>query len=131
MSPKCLPVEARREVIRDHILHSNYEELAIKCGCAKRTIIRTINDWREEGGFNELLFDEFVDVYPIVKNENPDKALDKIVYLLGKGITRKAEIKSEHHEEIKHVEELNVTMRNYEDEVQRVVRRYIREDSPQ
>jgi hypothetical protein len=132
MSIKCLPLEARRQIITDNILHCTYEQLAELCHCTTQTIYRTISDWKKEGGFEELLLNEFIEVYPIVKTENPDKALDKIVYLLGKGITRKAEIKSEHHEEItsKHVEELNVTMRNYEDEVQAVVSRYIREDSP-
>jgi len=92
---KCLPVEARRQVIRDNILHCNYEQLAEKCTCTKMTIVRTVNDWREEGGFEELLFNEFMEVYPIVKGENPDKALDKIVYLLGKGITHRTELKAE------------------------------------
>lgn len=108
MSPKCLPIEARRQVIKDNILHCSYEELATKCGCSKRTIVRTINDWRNEGGFEELLFNEFTEVYPIVKAENPDKALDKVVYLLSRNITRKAEIKTEQKTE--HTERLEVTL---------------------
>lgn len=59
------------------------------------TIVRTVNKWRDEGGFEELLFNEFTEVYPIVKAENPDKALDKVVYLLARNITRKAEIKTD------------------------------------
>ena len=92
---KCLPEEARRQVIKDNILHCNYEQLATLCGCTKMTIVRTVNKWRDEGGFEELLFNEFTEVYPIVKAENPDKALDKVVYLLARNITRKAEIKTD------------------------------------
>ena len=95
MSTKCLPLEARRQVITDNILHSNYEQLATLCGCTKQTIYRTISAWKQEGGFEELLLNEFIEVYPIVKGENPDKALDKIVYLLGKGITHRTELKAE------------------------------------
>ena len=95
MSPKCLPVQARRQIILENILSCNYEQLATLCRCDKRTIVRTVNAWRLEGGFQELLFAEFLKLYPQVKEANPDKALDKLVYLMGKGMTQKAEVKTE------------------------------------
>ena len=88
-------MQARRQVIQDNILTKTQEELATLCHCSRITIVRTVNDWREEGGFEQLLFDEFFKLYPKVAKVYPDKALDKLVFLIGKGITRRAEIKSE------------------------------------
>ena len=87
-----MPIQARRQVIRENILSKTYEEIAEICYCSKRTIIRTINEWRTEGGFEQLLFDEFFKLYPRVAKEYPDKALDKLVMLIGKGMVRRAEI---------------------------------------
>ena len=111
MSIKCLPKTARRQIIRDNILHCTYDQLATLCHCTTQTIYRTVSIWRKEGGFEDLLFDEFAEVYPIVKKENPDKALDKVVYLMGKGITRRTELKAEQtinaHLEVKRIDGLN------------------------
>ena len=95
MSPKCLPYKVRRHIIQENIFQHNYEELAKLCYCSKRTIIRTVNDWRQEGGFDQLLFDQFIKLYPKVEKIYPDKALDKLVFLIGKGMVRKAEIKTD------------------------------------
>jgi len=91
MSPKCLPPKARRQVIRDNILGDTFEVLATKCYCTKRTIIRDVNQWRQEGGFEQFLMDEFFRSYPNIKQEFPDKAFDRLCYLLGKTLTRKIE----------------------------------------
>jgi len=96
LSPKTrINPEARRQTILENILTHSYEELAKLCGCCKRTIIRDIKQWKAEGGFEELLFNEFLKLYPQVKESNPEKALDKLVYLMGKGMTQKQEIKTE------------------------------------
>jgi len=95
MTPKCLPSKARRHIIQENILQHSYDELATLCYCSKSTIIRTINTWRQEGGFEQLLFDQFIKLYPRVEKVYPDKALDKLVYLMGKSMIRKAEIKTE------------------------------------
>ena len=89
-----MPNQARRQMIREHILSKTYEQLATMCYCSKRTIIRTINEWRIEGGFEQLLYDEFFKLYPKVAKTYPDKALDKLVMLIGKGMIRRAEITS-------------------------------------
>ena len=103
MSPKCLPFEARKQVIRENILSLTYEELAKQCYCTKRTIVRTVNKWREDGGFEQFLLDEFFRSYPNMKEKFPDKAFDRLCYLLGKTMTRKAEIQ----------ERLDVTTRQF------------------
>jgi len=130
MSPKCLPSEARRHIIQENILQHSYDELATLCYCSKRTIIRTINTWRQEGGFERLLFDQFIKLYPRVEKVYPDKALDKLVYLMGKGITRRAEIKTE--QVIEERKEVTFKLEQLpEDErqlLESVARRYIKGD---
>jgi len=96
MSPKALSPEARREVIKEHIFTHTYPQIAKLCGCAKRTIRRDVKLWKQEGGFDELLMEEFFKSYPQVKVTNPDKAFDRLVYLLGKHVTQHVESKTEH-----------------------------------
>jgi len=94
MSPRnatILPAQRRREVIRENILELEYPEIAKLCHCAERTIIRDINKWREEGGFEQFLMDEFFRSYPNIKEQFPEKAFDRLCYLLGKTMTRKIE----------------------------------------
>jgi len=95
MSTKCLPPEARKQLIIENILNHSYDSLAKMCRCTKKTIYRTVKEWRQEGGFDELLFDRFLQLYPKVEAEYPEKALDKLVYLMGKGMTQKQEIHTE------------------------------------
>ena len=123
-------MQARRQVIQDNILQKNYDELASICYCSKRTIIRTVNDWRQEGGFEQLLFDEFFKLYPKVAKVYPDKALDKLVFLIGKGITRRAEIRTEQSiiekkEVVFKLEQLPPDERKL---LESVARRYIKRD---
>jgi len=91
MSPKCLPEKQRRQIIRDNILSHSYEKLAQLCSCSKRTIIRTINKWRLEGGYEDVLWDEFARSYPIVKEHDPGRAFDRLIFLLGKTFTHRVE----------------------------------------
>jgi len=130
MSPKCLPSEARRHIIQENIFQHSYEELATLCHCHKRTIVRTINEWRQEGGFEQLLFDQFIKLYPRVEKAYPDKALDKLVYLIGKSMIHKAEIKTEQFIEEK--KEVTFKLEQLpEDErqlLESVARRYIKGD---
>ena len=95
LSPKqkytVLSPPQRREVIRTNILTATYQELAELCHCTKRTIIRDVNKWRSEGGFEEFLMDEFFRSYPDIKEQFPEKAFDRLCYLLGRTLTRKIE----------------------------------------
>ena len=90
---KCHPKspQQRRLVIRENIFKTNYNGLAQLCGVTKRTIIRDINQWRQDGGFEECLVDEFVTSYPNIKKVFPEKAFDRLCYLLGRTLTRKIE----------------------------------------
>jgi len=53
--------------------------------------VRDVNLWRREGGFEEFLMDEFFRSYPNIKEEFPDKAFDRLCYLLGKTLTHRIE----------------------------------------
>ena len=98
LSPKqkytAVSPQRRREIIRENILSHNYTELAKLCHCTKRTIKRDVHTWREEGGFEEFLLDEFFRSYPDIKEKFPEKAFDRLCYLLGRTLTRKAELKT-------------------------------------
>jgi transposase len=98
LSPKqkytILSPEQRRDIIRHNILNLNYTQLAQKCHCTKRTIKRDVQQWRREGGFEEFLMDEFFRSYPNIKEEFPEKAFDRLCYLLGRTLTRKIEAKT-------------------------------------
>jgi predicted transcriptional regulator len=120
MSPK-----QRRQTIRENILHMTTEKIAVKCGVCKRTILRDIKAWKQEGGFTELLYDEFIKSYPTQKESFPEKTFDRLVYLLGKTFTVKRETKTQKTILSKHVEELNVNLATYESAVQKVVARHI------
>lgn len=101
MSPKnavILSPPKRREVIKENILKLDYAELAGLCNCTKRTIKRDVQKWRAEGGFEEFLVDEFLSFYPTMKVSFPEKAFDRLCYLLGKTMTRKLEAHTEHVE---------------------------------
>ncbi len=115
MSPKCLPEQMRREIIRENILTYPYDKLAELCYCTKRTITRTINKWRQEGGFEQLLTDEFFKLYPKIKQEYPDKAFDRLCYLIGRSMVQKAELKEEVKAELTERVILDVT--DNEDEI--------------
>jgi len=109
LSPKqkytILSPEQRRDIIRNNILKLNYTQLAEKCHCTKRTIKRDVQAWRIEGGFEEFLLDEFFRSYPNIKEKFPEKAFDRLCYLLGKTLTRKIEkeVHGEYTEKVLHV----------------------------
>lgn len=107
------------------------EQIAEHCGVSRRTIIRDMQDWVNSGLFETWLKLEFVELYEYERVANPAIAFKELSKLMGKMVTRKAEIKSEHKEEIttRKIEELNVTLEDYRNSVQKVVDRYIRQDS--
>lgn len=102
----------RRQIIREHILRTNYEGLAKLCGVTKRTILRDVADWRQEGGFEDCLVDEFFRFYPKAKVEFSEKAFDRLCYLIGKTMTRRMELKEEYKEEVTHKLDISVLSEN-------------------
>lgn len=50
----------RRRKIQELLpLGKSYEEIATVCGVTRWTIIRDIKEWKEKGGFEDWLLDEF------------------------------------------------------------------------
>lgn len=94
MSPEHLYLnpKKRREIIRDNILFHTYEDIASKCGVSKRTIIRDINKWKSEGGFDQFLIKEFFELYSLEKRENPSRALDRVIMLMTKRMENRPEL---------------------------------------
>lgn len=111
----------------------NYDQIATNCGVkSTQTIDRDMKAWVQSGLFEIWIKTEFVELHEYTRSANPLEAYKEVSKLVGKMITRKVE--SEHKEEIihteKHVEELNVTLRNYEDTVKKVLSRYIQPNNP-
>ena len=80
----------RLEIIKVNIGKS-YDELAKLCKCSKSTVYLDMQKWREGGGFEEFLHEEFLALHEIVRNENPETAYKTVAQLLGRHITRKIE----------------------------------------
>jgi hypothetical protein len=117
-----------QEGLREGLSH---EQIASNCGVTRRTIERDLESWYESGEFETWLKAEFVELYEYVRTANPTVAFKELARLMGKMVTRKAEIKSEYKAEITHkkVEELNATLADYRDAVQKVVDRHLQTDN--
>ena len=130
MSPKIAAIlspQQRRDIIKDNILEKEYDELAVICHCTERTIKRDVHKWKAEGGFQEFLLDEFFRSYPNIKEKFPEKAFDRLCYLLGKTLTHKVEkeIKTERKVEERYIS-LVGTLKDYEDAIERANRHNLR-----
>jgi len=81
-----------QEGLRDGLSH---EQIAANCGVTRRTIERDLDSWYESGEFETWLKAEFVELYEYVRTANPTIAFKELARLMGKMVTRKAEIKTE------------------------------------
>lgn len=129
-----LPTQTRLRLpkIQDGLREGqSHEHIASTCNVTRKTIERDLTLWYDSGEFETWIKSEFVELYEYVRTANPTIAFKEMARLMGKMVTRKAEIHTESREEITHkyVEELNDTLSDYEGIVQAVVNRYIREDS--
>jgi len=82
-----------------------------------------------EGGFEEFLLDEFFHSYPNIKEKFPEKAFDRLCYLLGKTMTRKAEIKTTFKGEVKTETNINILLQKYEAIIERATNRNLQENN--
>lgn len=111
----------------------SYGQIGGILGVTEKTIDRDIKAWLESGDFETWVKEQWVELHQKVTKETPVEAYKQVSKLLAKMVTRKAEIKSEHKEEITthKIEELNVTLNDYRNSVQKIVDRYIQQDSTQ
>jgi hypothetical protein len=85
MSNTRISREKRLEVIRCLLPKGfSQEEIANRCGVTRRTIVRDIGFWKESGGFEEWLHQEFFRLHNIVQEENSVVAYHVIVKLFEK-----------------------------------------------
>ena len=85
-----------------------HEQIADICGVTSRTIDRDLSTWLDSGEFETWLKQEFVELYEYVREANPTIAFKEMARLMGKMVTRKAEIKAiEETREIKVVWTMN------------------------
>lgn len=81
MSP-VLSQKQRKGKIRDTIATHTYDEIAQLCGVTKRTIRRDIAKWKDEGGYDAFLMEEFFKLYGLVKVKDVKHAFDRICDLI-------------------------------------------------
>jgi DNA-binding transcriptional regulator LsrR (DeoR family) len=81
-----------QEGLRQGLTH---DQIAENCGVTSRTIERDLDSWYESGEFETWLKAEFVELYEYVRTANPTIAFKELARLMGKMVTRKAEIKTE------------------------------------
>jgi DNA-binding CsgD family transcriptional regulator len=89
-TPKLRQKE-RLNLIEKRILFKSQEEIALELGVSRSTIERDIERWRNKGGFKRFLYKEFFPLYGQEKLVNPSRALDRIMYLLGKEMEQEPE----------------------------------------
>lgn len=82
--------EERLEIIRLNI-GKTYKELAVLCKCSFSTVAKDMREWRRQGGFEDFLQAEFMELHGIVRNEDPTITYKVIANLLGKTITKRLE----------------------------------------
>ncbi len=108
----------------------NYETIGAQCGVTKRTIDRDMKAFVESGEFETWVKQEWARMYAVIQREEPVEAFRNLTKLLGKMVTRKAEIKTS--EEIK-VEAKRVeivgTLAEYENIIERALDRNLQENN--
>ena len=82
------------EIKQGFINGSSYEEIAVACSVHHRTIERDVQSWVNTGLFEVWIKEEFLRLHPKAIKKDLLKAYDNICKLVGKMITRKAEIRS-------------------------------------
>lgn len=72
----------------------NRDQIGARCGVTEKTIDRDMNAWVDSGLFEIWIKQEFVDLHHYARDNNPMDAYKEVARLVGKMITRKAEIRS-------------------------------------
>ena len=90
------------------LLNHNRQTIGKSCGVTEKTIDRDMKAWVESGDFETWLKTEFVALHNHVVIANPTIAYKEMARLMGKMVTRKAELKTvEEIREIKLVWNVN------------------------
>jgi hypothetical protein len=92
-STKLTPYEQdERLIIIEQNFGKSYEELAELCQCAVTTIKRDIKTWKDSGGFESFLLNEWQTLHKIIREEDPITAYKTVSNLLGKTVKKEVTV---------------------------------------
>ena len=87
-----LPPEKRLQIIQQELPKGTSKgQIAEICGVRQETISRDMRKWKQTGGFEEWLNEEFFKLHSSVKQAEPTNAYQTISRLLEKTLTKKVE----------------------------------------
>ena len=66
-----------------------YEALAELCDCSVGTIYKDMRAWKESGGLELWIIDEWQSIYPVMKEEEPLEVFKILSKFLQKGMAQK------------------------------------------
>ncbi len=81
----------RLAIIRMNV-GQGYLKLAELCKCSYSTIYNDMRKWREQGGFEEFVYQEFFDLHAIARNEDPVATYRVLAGIVSKMQARKIEV---------------------------------------
>lgn len=82
------------QIIQGLLEGKTHEEIAKECGLKnRRTIERDIQAWRDSGGLETFLTEEWLKMHGKIKEQDPIEAHRQLTKLLGKTLTKKVESK--------------------------------------
>lgn len=85
------------KIIKALLEGKNHDEIAEICGVKNRkTIERDLIAWRNSGGFEDFLNNEWLKLHGKIKKLDPHEAYRQITKLLGKTLTQKIKGEIEH-----------------------------------
>ena len=103
--------------------------LSCKEPVTEKTIDRDMKAWVTSGQFEIWLKEEFAELHHYAREANPMEAYKEISKIVGRMITHKTEIKSEHKEEVTHkIVDMNKLLERYEQSINRALKGNIREN---
>ena len=107
MSLPRLGKAARMKKIKElYPLHASVEEMAAACGVNEKTIDRDLKQWKQGGGFEEWLQQEFFSLHKAMKGDDKAAlAYSTVAQLLGKSMTQKVQQQIEGGTDVKIVVE--------------------------
>ena len=89
-----LRLSERLEYIEKNILYQTQQEIADELHVTRKTIQRDIIKWKNSPRFTNFLNKEFFHLYALEKQQNPSKALDRIMFLMTKYDAPNRKVKS-------------------------------------
>lgn len=102
MSVSELPYHTRKRlplIIDGLLAGKNYEQIAHDCGLkSPKTIQRDLERWRDRGGLESFLQNEWLRMHGKVKQLDPIEAHRQLTRLLGRTLTQKVKAEVEHGE---------------------------------